>query len=184
MQPMQQLTTAVQLLTMPDDGAVYELVRGELRRMTPSGHRHGAIAMRIGWKLAEWVDRRRLGRVFAAETGFLLARAPDTVLAPDVAFVRAERLVELPDDGFFPGPPDLAIEVRSPGDSRRAMAHKAGTWLAHGCPLVWLVDGAGRTVTIHRCSSAGQHLGVDATLTGESELSGFALPLAELFDDR
>jgi Uma2 family endonuclease len=76
---------------MPDDGRRYELVRGELRTMTPAGHPH----RRIAWPLAQHVEERGLGIVYAAETGFLLARDPDTVRAPGAAFVRRERVEEV-----------------------------------------------------------------------------------------
>lgn len=108
-------TTAEQLLAMPDPGRC-ELVRGEIVLMSPAGSRHGWIIAYITIRLGEAVLRLGLGRIFGAETGFILRRNPDTVRAPDVAFVRAERLAGGLPVGFFPGAPDLAVEVRSPGD--------------------------------------------------------------------
>jgi len=79
--------------------------------------------MRSGWPLAQHVEENGLGAVFAAETGFLLEGNPDTVRAPDVAFVRRDRVEEVGETaGFFPGPPDLAVEVVSPGDAWLAAA--------------------------------------------------------------
>jgi Uma2 family endonuclease len=86
--------TAEELLRMPDDGRRYELVQGELRTMPPAGHPHGRIAMRIAWPLAQHVEERGLEAVYAAETGFILARIPDTVRAPDAAFAPRERVEE------------------------------------------------------------------------------------------
>jgi Uma2 family endonuclease len=68
--------------------------------------------------LAQHVEERGLGAVYAAETGFLLGRDPDTVRAPDAAFVRRERVEEVGEtEGYWPGAPDLAVEVVSPGDA-------------------------------------------------------------------
>ena len=115
-----RVVAAEELLRMPDDGFRYELVRGELRKMAPTGHVHGKVAMRLGARLDQYVDEHKLGVIYAAETGFRLASDPDTVRAPDVAFVRQDRLdlAEEP-QGYFPGPPDLAVEVVSPGDTDR-----------------------------------------------------------------
>jgi Uma2 family endonuclease len=102
--------TAEELLRMPDDGYRDKLVWGELRTMTPAGRSRGRIAMRKTWPLAQHIEVRGLGTVYAAETGFLLARDPDTVRAPDAAFVRRERGEELgKSEGYWPESPDLAL---------------------------------------------------------------------------
>ncbi len=109
--------TAQELSQLPA-GSRYALVKGALRTMPPAGGEHGGIAMHVGASLYQAVTAQNLGRVFAAETGFLLATNPDTVLAPDAAFVRAERLAQMGDVvGFIPGAPDLAVEVISPSDT-------------------------------------------------------------------
>ncbi len=103
---------------MPDDGFRYELVQGELRQMNPAGNVHGRVTMSVAWRLAHYVDENRLGTVYAAETGFRLSSNPDTVRAPDVAFVSRARVEAVGEvEGFWPEAPDLAIEVVSPGDS-------------------------------------------------------------------
>ena len=90
-----KLVTADELLMMPDDGFHYELVRGELKRMSPTGDEHGRVTMELAAPLHAHVKRNQLGRVYAAETGFKLESNPDTVRAPDIAFVRAERIQAL-----------------------------------------------------------------------------------------
>ena len=146
-----RVVTADELLQMPDDGFRYELVRGELRQMCPAGHGHGYVAMRIGWRLGEWVERHRLGKAYAAETGFVLERDPDTVRAPDAAFVCTERLDAVGQrPEYFPGPPDLAVEVVSPGDTRAEVEEKTLSWLAAGTRAVMVADPARRTVTVSR----------------------------------
>ena len=109
--------TAEELLRMPANGVRRELIRGEVRELTPAGHRHGKVAMQVGWRLAQHVQANGLGQVYAAETGFKLASNPDTVRAPDAAFIRRERLDEGNSaEGYWPGAPDLAVEVISPDD--------------------------------------------------------------------
>ena len=113
-----RIVTAEELARMPDDGCRYELVRGELKQMPPSGGPHGNVANEVSWSLTSHVKAHQLGIVFAAETGFRLSSNPDTVRAPDCAFVSRERIerIGIP-EGYWPGAPDLAIEVVSPGDS-------------------------------------------------------------------
>lgn len=109
-----KLMTADELLRLPADGQRHELIRGELRTMAPSSGRHGWAGMRIGVPLGQYVDANGLGLVFLAETGFWLERDPDLVRAPDVAFVRRERVLPTGEvEGYWPGAPDLAVEVIS-----------------------------------------------------------------------
>jgi len=113
-----QLVTADELLTMPHNGFRYELVRGELKQKSPSGSEHGVTVVHLTWPLAQHVKDNHLGIVFGAETGFKITTNPDTVRAPDIAFVSHERIpaTGIP-RGFWPGAPDLAVEVVSPGDT-------------------------------------------------------------------
>jgi len=129
----------------------YELVSGELRMMSPAGGEHGRVAMRIGLLLGNHVEERKLGEVFAAETGFLLATDPDTVRAPDVAFVSAERYAELGNvRGYLPLAPDLVVEVVSPNDTSSQVEEKAMAWLRFGSELVLVVDPENQTVRTYR----------------------------------
>src|SRR5436305_1305530 len=116
------LMTADELLRLPDDRWRYELVRGELRKMPPAGASHGHVAAQVLVSLGSYVKEHRIGRVYAAETGFRISRRPDTVRASDAAFVRAERVVDTA--GFIEGPPDAAFEVVSPGDSYSEIEEK------------------------------------------------------------
>ena len=95
--------SAEQLFNRSDDGNRYELIRGELHMMSPAGGRHRRVAHNLGLILGRHVRRAGLGAVYAAETGFLIARDPDTVRAPDVAFVSHPRLQQIGDDaGYVP----------------------------------------------------------------------------------
>jgi Uma2 family endonuclease len=171
------VTTADQLLLHHEPGHRLELVRGELRRMSNAGWWHGAVAAAVGELLRTHVRTHRLGLVFAAETGFLLARNPDTVRSPDAAFVRADRVPATSSRGYFPGAPDLAVEVRSPGD-RAQLDAKIADWFAHGCQLVWLVDAEARTVTSLRPGRPAHTFAIDEQVPGDDVVPGFHLPVA------
>ncbi|MGB3966968.1 MAG: Uma2 family endonuclease [Planctomycetota bacterium] len=175
------VTTAEQLLALDEPGYSHELVRGELRRMSHAGCLHGAVAMRIGGRLMVYAERHGLGEVFAAETGFLLDRCPDTVRCPDVAFVRSDRATTLPARGYLEGAPELVVEVVSPNDRLKEVQEKVLDWLAHGTRLCWLIEPAPRRITVYRPGHESRVLTVADTLLGEDVLPGFTVPIVELF---
>jgi Uma2 family endonuclease len=174
--------TAEDLWNRPDDGNRSELVRGELRTMAPAGSEHGATIMILAAPLAQHVRSRRLGVVFGAETGFTIAHDPDTVRAPDIAFVSQSRI---PSSGipkkFFPGAPDLAVEVVSPGDTFEEVHDKVADWLAAGTRIVWVVNPKHRTVTVYKPGPQVQVLAEKDQLTGEDVVPGFACGVGEVF---
>ena len=108
--------TADELLLLPNDGCRYELVQGVLKKRALADEQHGELTMALGWRLAQFVSEHGLGEVYAAETGFKLRADPDTVRAPDAAFVSRARMGAPPARGYRGGPPDLAVEVVSPND--------------------------------------------------------------------
>jgi Uma2 family endonuclease len=174
--------TAEQLLRMPDDGYRYELVAGELRKMTPASWRHGAIAGHLHVLLGAHVSERNLGRVLGADPGFLLARDPDTVRAPDIAFLGTERLQgEKPEEAFWPGAPDLAVEVLSPGDTTGEVDEKVGAWLDAGASMVWVVNPKWRTVTVYRSATEIKTLTENDELNGEDVVPGFHCRVGDIF---
>jgi len=174
------ITTAEQLLHASGLGPC-ELVRGELIMMTPAGFEHGCVEAVLAGILRDFVKTRGTGRVTGAETGFQIARNPDTVRAPDVAFVRAERVPAALPRGFFPGPPDLAVEVLSPDDRAGEVLAKVRDWLEAGCRAVWVVDPKTRTVSVHDSPNRALILAATDTLSGGDVLPGFSVPGAEIF---
>jgi Uma2 family endonuclease len=173
---------AEELLQMPDDGFRYELVRGELRKMPPAGHVHGKVANRLNWRLAQYVEVNDLGVVYIAETGFKLASDPDHVLAPDVAFISRERVEEVGDTaGFWPGAPDLVVEVISPSDTYTEVEEKVFDWLEAGTRMVVVVNPRRRAVTVYRSLTDVVVLTENDTLDGGDVVPGWNMPVKDIF---
>ena len=173
--------TADELLAMPDDGFRYELVRGELIKMSPASPFHSECAMLIGASLVARAEADGLGKVYGADAGFLLAS--DHVRAPDAAFVRAERAKEVSrgTTGFFPGPPDLAVEVISPSDRLTEVNAKVAEWLAAGTLAVVVVNPRNLTVRIHRSQTDVVILNADDVLEVQDIVPGWRMAVANIF---
>ena len=173
--------TAEELWAMPNN-ARRELVRGEVRVMAPGGFEHGAIGVNVTLFLANHVARQRLGVVLGADTGFVLSRNPDSVRAPDVAFVAAARIpaAGLPVK-FWEGAPDLAVEVVSPGDTLEEVEEKVDDYLDAGTRMVLVVNPKRRTVTVHRPGAQPLILRHADTIDGADVVPGLSLPVAEVF---
>ncbi|MDP9368709.1 MAG: Uma2 family endonuclease [Chloroflexota bacterium] len=177
-----KLTTIADLERLAPEGDRWELIRGELRRVATAGGRHGEIAFEFGRRIGNHVVEGRLGRLYSSDTGFVLARDPDVVLMPDVAFVQADRLPGAAErEGIMPLAPDLVVEVVSPTERAADIEEKVSLYLAGGVSLIWVAEPRRRAVTVH-CP------GVSALVVGEGEafdggdlLPGFRLPVEEVF---
>jgi Uma2 family endonuclease len=157
-----------------------ELVKGVIREMSPAGGGHGEIAFKIGMKIGQFVEKHRLGRMTAAETGFILSTNPDTVRAPDVGFISKARAPEPLPSGFVPLAPDLAVEVVSPNDTASDIHARVIDFLQAGTVLVWVVYPDSKTVVVHTTDGA-QTLTAQDTLDGAEVLPGFKVKVADLF---
>lgn len=174
------LITAEQLFELPDDGLRHELVEGVLVSMPPASFAHGDACLEIATSLGSFLRAHPdLGRAVANDTGFLLRRGPDTVMAPDVAFVSSARL---PRDlsRFAELAPDLVVEVVSPSDRASDVTAKALAWVTAGVRLVWVVDPQARIATVYRTDNRFEIVREDGVLDGEDVVPGFRLPLAEV----
>jgi Uma2 family endonuclease len=163
----------------------YELSEGRLIEMSPASYKHGKFGNRLNSRMALYADEHGLGTVSMAETGFILDYGfrdrPSIVRAPDIAFVRAEREAGLiVGDGFFPGAPDLAVEVMSPNDLESEIEAKIYQYLAYGTRQVWVLYPKDQTIHM-RALSDHRVLGMDDTLDGGDVLPGFRIPVRDIF---
>jgi len=172
--------TAEELLTLSIPDKRVELVRGMLVVREPAGYAHGRVAMNLAVRLATYVEGARAGQVFAAETGFTLARGPDTVRAPDIAFVRRDRLPEPATQGFPDLAPDLVVEVLSPDDRPGEVLAKVADWLSAGTRLVWVVDPERRLARVYRHDGSETIVTAEGALDGEDILPGFSCSLVSI----
>jgi Uma2 family endonuclease len=180
--PTTGLLTSEDLWGLPDDGLRHELAAGRLLSEPPAGFDHGEVANELGRLLKEYAREQGLGRVVSGDVGFVLKKDPDTVRAPDVAFVRRERLQ--PGQrvrGFFPGAPDLAVEVLSPGDRPGAVAAKVTDYLNSGTRLVWIVDPDEQQVTAFAAGMQARVFRKEDDLEAEDLLPGFRVTVREIF---
>ena len=177
-----RLMTADELLRLPDDGMRHELIRGELRTMSPMGWRHGKVTLKVGASLLVHVEAHNLGIAGVGDVGFVVAVDPDTVRAPDACFIRRERIPATGEPtGYWTIPPDLAIEVLSPNDRPTDVAKKVVEWLAFGAQLVFVIDPRRRTVAVHRPNVPTVVLTDHDVLDGEDVVPGWSMPVRALF---
>ena len=176
------LMTAEELLRLPREQFRYELINGELTKTSPTGHEHGRITIRLTVPLAPHVKANRLGEVYAAETGFRLTSSPDTVRAPDIAFICQQRVDRVgATKGYWPGAPDLAVEVLSRDDRAPLVTSKVSEWLTAGARRVWVVSPKLHTITVYRSLPDVTVLSEKETLEGADLLPDFRLAVAEVF---
>ena len=173
--------TAEELLRLELPDQRTELVSGVLRVREPAGYRHGEVTQAFALAIGKYVEAHRLGRLVAAETGFKLTTNPDTVRAPDVGFIRRDRVPHPAPTGFAELAPDLVVEVLSPEDRPGDVLAKVGDWLTAGTRLVWVVDPIREVVRVYRADGNETVVSRDTELHGEDVLPGFTCALAALF---
>ncbi len=178
----QRLLSAEDFAALPREGLRTELVRGEIVAMPPAFGGHGRSSMRLGGLMLQHVLANDLGEVYAAETGFLVARNPDTVRAPDVAFIQKNRLPPAEtDNSWVPVIPDLVAEVVSSGDRPKDVGDKVAMWLEAGVRMVIVVRPPERLVEVHRPNAPPLILHEGDQLDGAEVVPGFSVPVARLF---
>jgi len=175
------LLTAKEFAALPFGDMRYELVRGEIVTMPPAFEDHGETSSRLEILLGHHILTNKLGKTYTAETGFLVGRDPDTVRAPDFAFIQQSRLpgsVSAP--RWVPVMPDLVVEVISSGDRPAEIADKVTMWLDAGVRMVLVVMPGARTIEVHRPGQPFWTLRDGDTFDGDDVLPGFSAPISHL----
>jgi Uma2 family endonuclease len=181
--PPATIMTAEQLERVHLPGKSTELVRGRLVVREPPGTYHGKIAGRLIIRVGAFVESRQLGEVFGQDTGFKIATNPDTVRAPDLAFIARDHMSLVTRRGYAPVAPDLVAEILSPEDQPGEVSAKIGEWLSAGVKLAWVLDPDRRTAHVHRPDGSLSLIDVDGALEGESVLPGFRCLLEGLYQE-
>lgn len=169
-------------LPEPTDGTRLELVNGEVIEVTGAAWQHNLIAKHLTRLLDDHVILRSLGLVFTDGAGFILDQDPPTVRVPDVAFVSGDHVPAADhEEGFWPGAPDLAVEIVSANDRATEVRAKVSHYLAAGTRLVWVLWPRDQTVTVYRADGSTTQFGDGDTLDGEDVVPGFTVPVSALF---
>lgn len=171
--------TAEDLLNMPDDGNRHELIKGELLTMPVPKLRHGFVTAKLLVLLYNHIEANNLG-LLVGESGFHLETGPDTVLGPDIAFIARERVGD-DKDCFFPGAPDLAVEVLSPSDRRGKVERKTALYLELGGKSVWNINPPNRTVEVVRADGQRRLFHESDELVDDT-VPGFRVPVSKIFE--
>jgi Uma2 family endonuclease len=175
------LMTAEDLMTNPVDNKCTELVAGRMIVSEPPGFAHGVVAAQLLVAISGYVSAHSLGATLS-ESGFTLFRNPDTVRAPDVSFIRADRVPQARIRGYAEFAPDLAVEVLSPSDRAGKVLAKVGDWIDAGARLVWVVDPERRTARVYRADGTQSSLTATDSLDGEDVIPGFTALLSDMID--
>lgn len=164
-----------------DDRYQYELVRGELRQMSPASFKHGKLEALLIYAVMVYLKTNPLGDVVTGDTGFKLQTDPLTIRVPDVAFVAAERIPTETMPAFLALAPDLVVEIVSPSETARSIAEKVSDYLQAGTQLLWLVYPEQQEVQEYRLGQPFQIYRIDDELDGREVLPGFRFALRDLF---
>ena len=175
-----ELLTADDLLRVDIPGKWVELVRGRLLVREPPSAWHGVVAARLTHRLGAFVYERARGELFAQDTGFRIFENPDTVRAPDLAFVSAAHAADLPRTGYATVVPELVVEIISPNDRPGELLNRVGDWLEAGVRIVWVIDPPRQSARVHAADGSVVFVARDGRLDGESVLPGFALVLGDV----
>jgi Uma2 family endonuclease len=159
-----------------------ELVRGKVVETMPPGAEHGSLALTIAILLRNWLKQNNLKGYVAVESGYVLARNPDTTRGPDVSYIRAERIPKtgIP-KGFWRLAPDLAVEVVSPGETADEIRDKVHDFLAAGTPLVWVVYPRTKEVIVHTPDGLARTYGINDVLESDV-LPDFKCKVKDFFE--
>lgn len=176
-------TTAADLYAMGSD-ARFELIQGELVSVSPASFKTNLVLGNMYFAIRSFVQSREMGYVSVAEAGFLVETNPDTVVAPDVAYIARDRMPKpIPDRGYLPVVPDLIVEVISPTDERHDIQTKKALFARIVVPLVWWIDPRREAASIHIPGQVIQTIDRTGQFDGGNVLPGFRMAFNDLLED-
>jgi len=177
--------TEADLQALPEDGFIHELVDGELVMSPKNDFYHGGICSELLTALHTFVRANRLGMVLDSSTGFWMKNR--NCRAPDISFVSRARLTALgfkrSTRAFFPGAPELAVEVLSPNNTRAEIDRRLRDFFESGTRIAWVIDPEAQRVEVCHSLTSRQLVGSGGLLEGEDLLPGFSYPIADLFKE-
>ncbi|MBI3853690.1 MAG: Uma2 family endonuclease [Verrucomicrobia bacterium] len=177
--------TEAELEALPEDGYIHEVVNGELVMSPKNNWYHGRICTRLIIAIGNFAEKHRLGAVLDSSTGFWMFNR--NCRAPDVSFVPKSRMETLgfkpSERRFFPGAPDLAVEILSPNNTRAEIDARLKDFFASGTQIAWIIDPESETAEVCHAPTQRKLVGSGALLEGEHLLPGFQFPIAKLFKD-
>ena len=173
------LMTGEELFRRPDLGPC-ELVNGRIVPLPPTGADHGFVEARLTRRLTAYAEDTGRGEVMSGEAGFYIRRGPDTVRAPDAAFISNERLAQRKSSSYLDVAPELVVEVLSPDARRGEVAEKIEDYFEAGVARVWVVDPKARKLHAYRSPTESEQFGEGQVLTDDEILPDFRLVISEL----
>ena len=181
--PEKKIWTEAELAALPEDGFLHEVVDGELVLSPRNDFFHGDVCSELLTVLRTFVRTNRLGAVLDSSAGFWMKNR--NCRAPDISFVSRPGLTALgfkrSTRRFFPGAPDLAVEILSPNNTRAEIDERLEDFFESGTRVAWIIDLEARRVEVCSSLTRRQLIGVGGFLEGEELLPGFRYPIAELF---
>lgn len=177
--------TEAELQSLPEDGFIHEVVDGELIMSPKNDFFHGDIASELSMAMRAYARTKRLGTVLDSNTGFWMKNR--NCRAPDVSFVSRARLTQLgfkrSTRTFFPGAPELAVEIISPNNTRAEIDRRLRDFFESGTQIAWIIDPEQQRVEVCHSLTQRRLIGAGGFLDGEDLLPGFRYPIADLFKE-
>jgi len=179
----QKVWTEAELEALPEDGYIHEVVNGQLVMSPKNNFYHGEICSRLSAALVNFNQVQKLGAVLDSSTGFWMENR--NCRAPDISFIAKARLIaagfKRQSKRFFPGAPDLAIEILSPNNTRLEIDERLADFFSSGTQIAWIINPEEECVEVCHSPQRRSLIGTGGELDGEYLLPGFRYPIANLF---
>ena len=168
-------------LNLPNDRNIYEIIEGELHMTPAPTPKHQKVSLNLAYFIKKHIENHPIGEIIVAPIDVLLN--PQTVVQPDILFISKDNLAIITDK-HIQGPPDLVIEISSPGTIQKDRILKVRTYAKFGVKHLWLVDPDNQTLEAFELDKETYRL--VKCLTGEEVFNpplfpDLSIPLKELW---